>query len=116
MATVTLDLPVFDKLLGTFKEQHRRANPEDTRTELLSRLPMLEQPAAFFITGLQIEITSWNQYKANIIGIGFGRNIAPKDDEAFQFACGFEKIIDAEHGISANLLYGFEQFKALGHI
>jgi hypothetical protein len=55
---------------------------------------VIEQGSALFVTGLHVKIIVHHQDDINIIRIGFCRAIAPKEDEAFQFACSTGQMID----------------------
>jgi hypothetical protein len=55
---------------------------------------MIEQPMRFRTIGMETEIIRHNQYNINIIWIGLGRDITPKDYQTRQFACGTRKLID----------------------
>ena len=55
---------------------------------------MVEQYSGLFLAGVHIKIITHHQDDINVIGVGFGSDIAPKENKAFQFACGVGKLVD----------------------
>jgi len=91
---VARNLPVGDTCLKRFEHQQCWAYPEHTRAKRLRRARVIEQWSALFVTDLDVKIIAHHQDDINIIRVGFRSNIAPKEDETFQCACGTGQIID----------------------
>src|SRR5262249_42542172 len=68
--------------------------PEHTCAKGLCRAWVVEQCLALFVTGIDIKIIAHHQDDINIIRVGLRGDIAAKEDQAFQLACGMSETVD----------------------
>jgi len=56
---------------------------------------VIEHDRGLWLTICRIKIVSHHEDDVNVIGRRFGRDVAPEDDEAFEFAGASRELVDA---------------------